>query len=61
MDEVIACIRKPDERGLEVDGGNRRSVGGYGDTGRRMLKVIYEKVDETHLVVISAMWESRPR
>jgi hypothetical protein len=60
VDEVIDCLRRPDERGLEVDGENRRGVGRYDETGRRMLKVVYERVEDTRYVVISAMWESRP-
>lgn len=61
VDEVLQCLRTPDERGLPVNGGdNRQAVGRYDETGRRMLKVVYERVTETNYRVISAMWESRP-
>jgi hypothetical protein len=59
-DQVISCLQRPDERGLEVDGENRRGIGRYDETGRRMLKVIYERIDDTRYVIVSAMWVSRP-
>jgi hypothetical protein len=60
IDEVLHCLLKPDERGFEVDGENRRGIGRYDETGRRMLKVIYERVDDKRYTIISAMWVSRP-
>jgi hypothetical protein len=60
IDEVIDCLRRPDERGLEVDGENRRGIGRYDKTGQRMLKVIYERVEDARYVIVSAMWQSRP-
>jgi hypothetical protein len=60
IDEVLVCLRRPDETGLEVDGENRRGRGRYDETGRRMLKVVYERVDDKRYTIISAMWISRP-
>lgn len=59
IDEVLACLRRPDERGYEVDGENRHGIGRFDPSGRRILKVIYERADDKRYIVVSAMWVSR--
>lgn len=59
VEEVLRCLRAPDDRDLDCDEGRKR-VGRYGTDGRR-LDVVYEVVTETRYTVISAFWVSRGR
>src|SRR5436190_5609360 len=61
-DDIVRCLRRPDEKNLDTDEGRSR-WGRYGVDGRR-LDVIFERTDESSaktIVVISAMWYSGSR
>ena len=64
-DEVVACLRRPDVRGLPVDEPDpavgRKRWGRYDDTGRRRLDVVFEESVEDGLpviTVVSVFWKS---
>lgn len=64
-DEVIACLRKPDKRGLTVDQfdppADRKRWGRYDETGRRRLDVVFEESEEDGrrvVSVVSVFWMS---
>jgi hypothetical protein len=64
-DEVIACLRNPDVRGLPVNQPtpprDRKRWGRYDDTGRRRLDVVFEEFERDGVrvySVVSVFWKS---
>ena len=57
VEDVLTCIRFPDEKGLPADQGRHR-VRRWNKEGSRALDVIYELVDGQCLRVITALWKS---
>lgn len=59
VDEVLSCLRGPDEKGLPTEEGRER-WGRFDDTGGRRLDVVFKKCDwdtgTPTVVVISVVW-----
>jgi hypothetical protein len=59
VDDVLLCLRKPDEKRLPTEEGRER-WGRYDETGSRRLDVVFKRCDwdtgTPLIVVISVVW-----